>query len=209
MSDELKQATESLRILLSECGAVLKRAEAAEAEVARLKALLEAKQPYTPRVGDVVKVQEYRFVFTGPMLGDPDWFGNDTLRGWDLRAKRRDAWSSTAYFRYLRRATAEERAAAGLPAEAPAATEGALAEAYAQGVVDGQKHQVAIASNEAPAAPLVLPEHLAWIEASAKLARFEFATKVDPDEKKECVAEALLAAHTLRAAVARRDGGAK
>lgn len=175
MSDELKQATESLRILLSECGAVLKRAEAAEAEVAAIKRSISDPENQPSQFGTVLV----------SMLDEANKRADKEAAGWKScrEAYTRESLRGAEWLRRMMDAEAEvARLKALLEAKQPA---------------------------EAPAAPRVLPEHLAWIEASAKLARFEFATKVDPDEKKECVAEALLAAHTLRAAVARRDGGAK
>ena len=62
---------------------------------------------------------------------------------------------------------------------------------------------------EAPAAPQVLPEHLAWMEADAAWADSSWSTKFDSAENKKRHDAAIVAARALNAAVARRDGGGK
>ena len=139
----LRHAVKNLEF---ERDAALKRAEAAEAEVARLKALLEKRpaEPYTPRVGDVVlfdgerrdSAEELPRIVT-TVEPDGSWSCVHINRRGDVAAGpfRLNSRINCAV-RLHRLATPAERAAAGLPAEAPAK-------------------------------PEVLPEHLAWIEAHA------------------------------------------
>lgn len=105
VEDDLRRQIMGLRASLA----------SAEAEVARLKALLEPKRPYKPKVGDVVtfwdgcvgRIMERRI--DGP--------------GWRIENASTGDWWVVYNDCELRPATPAERAAAGLPAEAPAKPE--------------------------------------------------------------------------------------
>lgn len=234
-----------------------KRAEAAEAEVARLKALLGAgkrsgwcrsvdatdhpagdvvkpPEPYTPRVGDVCVVTAEQSRASTLRRGDVVTITSQ-IGASSLWARK------TGMERYLlgpdeiRRATAEERAAAGLPPEPCAKCGQVLPEppgiggeypcklcgvptlhdspaaprvlpsdyADASAVAKHGEWLSAAMAVEAPAAPQVLPEHLAFLEATAE--ERSYMVNVTDTSMNKCDR----AAHALRAAVARRDGGQK
>lgn len=90
------------------------RLASAEAEVARLKALLEAKRPYEPKVGDVVTWGTGYALFRVKDGGVMEW----------IKREQSDSVYTLAVDSHpIRPATPAERAAAGLPAEAPAKPE--------------------------------------------------------------------------------------
>lgn len=190
------------------------KAEAAEAEVARLKALLEAKQPYTPRVGDVVlfdgerrdSAEELPRIVT---TVEPDgWWSCVHLN------RRRDAVACGPFrisgrigkARLHRPATPAERAAAGLPPEPCAKCGQLLPEPPGIGGEYRCDRCGVPTLHDSPAKPEVLREHLAWMEADAAWACSSWSTGFDALENKKRHDEAILAARALSAAVARRDG---
>lgn len=110
VEDDLRRQIMELRASLA----------SAEAEVARLKALLEAKRPYEPKVGDVVGYFE-----DCEDCGDPR-----VVKALDGKYARivyagckAEASLMVKHMTFIRPATPAERAAAGLPAEAPAKPE--------------------------------------------------------------------------------------
>lgn len=178
ISDPENQPSQFGTVPVAMLQAANRRADSAEAEVERVCNLLEAK-PYTPRVGDVVTVVRH-----DPVHHRPPGEREARLpvgivkrvRGFDYldgvqRYLLDDNGGWVVFANEIRPSTPAERAAAGLAPEAPAQ----------------------------PQQPQVLPEHLAYIEASA-------SAWIDLS----CASEqATRAAHAILAAVARRDGGAK
>lgn len=176
VEDDLRRQIMGLRASLA----------SAEAEVARLKALLEAKQPHKPDV--VVPQAGQVWGWAAPQQPDCEWVlvceAGGQFKDWHCYSptdKRIGTISlDQQRFRpgrglvtYRREATPAERAAAGLPAEAPAK-------------------------------PEVLPEHLAFLDAMAAE-----RTEESHIERPYAVYRTTTAARALLAAVARRDGGAK
>ena len=198
------------------------RAEKAEAEVARLKGLLDAykrgpwvvtaqgvnhpagdvvkpPEPYTPRVGDVVLFDCER---AESAEASPRVVTSVELDGWWSCVhlnRRRDA-VTCGPFRISGRIGEVRLHRPATPAERAAA-----GLAPAEAAVATEKP----VEPEAPAQPQVLPEHLAWMEADAAWACSSWSTDFDAPENKKRHDEAILAARALRAAVARRDGGGK
>lgn len=188
---EVERATAGLR----------NRAEAAEAEVARLKAMLESQGPrnaaqaeaHAASLKQPVPAPGQVWVYVGQgtphspdgviLLGaecSAPGFDGVPWRTFDVRTKVEMGWivpvtvGRPSLWRYEREATFAERAAAGL---AP----------------------------EAPAQPQVLPEHLAFLNALIKEWADGGYDVWDSPGRRAVIA----AAKDANAAVARRDGGAK